>query len=31
MLSILFMNAFAPSIDYFVIKANAQRRKARYE
>jgi len=31
MLSILFMNAFAPTIDYFVLKANAQRRKARYE
>lgn len=31
MLAILFMNAFAPTIDYFVVKANAQRRKARYE
>jgi len=31
MLSILFMNAFSPTIDYFVIRANAQRRKARYE
>lgn len=31
MLAILFMNAFAPTLDYFVVKANAQRRKARYE
>ncbi len=30
MLSILFMNAFAPSIDYFVIKSNIKRRKARH-
>ncbi len=30
MLAILFMNAFAPTIDYFVIKANIQRRKARH-
>lgn len=30
MLSILFMNAFAPTIDYFVIKANINRRKARH-
>lgn len=30
MLAILFMNAFAPTIDYFVIKANIKRRKARH-
>jgi Na+-transporting NADH:ubiquinone oxidoreductase subunit B len=30
MLSILFMNAFAPTIDYFVIKSNIKRRKARH-
>jgi Na+-transporting NADH:ubiquinone oxidoreductase subunit B len=30
MLSILFMNMFAPLIDWFVIKANIKRRKARY-
>lgn len=30
MLSILFMNAFAPTIDYFVMKANISRRKGRY-
>jgi Na+-transporting NADH:ubiquinone oxidoreductase subunit B len=30
MLAILFMNAFAPTIDYFVIKSNIQRRKARH-
>jgi Na+-transporting NADH:ubiquinone oxidoreductase subunit B len=30
MLAVLFMNAFAPTIDYFVIKANIQRRKARH-
>jgi Na+-transporting NADH:ubiquinone oxidoreductase subunit B len=30
MLSILFMNAFSPTIDYFVIKANINRRKARH-
>jgi Na+-transporting NADH:ubiquinone oxidoreductase subunit B len=30
MLSILFMNAFAPSIDYFVMKANMKRRVARH-
>ncbi len=29
MLAILFMNAFAPLIDYFVIKANIKRREAR--
>lgn len=30
MLSILFMNMFAPLIDYYVIKANIKRRMARY-
>jgi Na+-transporting NADH:ubiquinone oxidoreductase subunit B len=30
MLAILFMNAFAPTIDYFVIKMNIKRRKARH-
>lgn len=30
MLAILFMNAFAPTIDYFVMKSNIQRRKARH-
>ena len=30
MLSILFMNLFAPVIDYFVVQANIKRRKARY-
>lgn len=30
MLAILFMNVFAPTIDYFVVKANIRRRKARY-
>lgn len=30
MLSILFMNLFAPLIDYFAIQANLRRRKARY-
>lgn len=30
MLSILFMNMFAPLIDYFLIKANERRRQARY-
>ena len=30
MLSILFMNLFAPLIDYFVVQANIKRRKARY-
>lgn len=30
MLAILFMNAFAPTIDYFVMKANIKRRMARY-
>jgi Na+-transporting NADH:ubiquinone oxidoreductase subunit B len=29
MLAILFMNAFAPTIDYFVMKSNIKRRKAR--
>lgn len=29
MLAILFMNAFAPTIDYFVVKANIKRRMAR--
>jgi Na+-transporting NADH:ubiquinone oxidoreductase subunit B len=29
MLSILFMNAFAPTIDYFVLKSNIKRRMAR--
>jgi len=30
MLSILFMNMFAPLIDYFFVKANIKRRMARY-
>jgi Na+-transporting NADH:ubiquinone oxidoreductase subunit B len=30
MLAILFMNAFAPTIDYFVIKSNIKRRMARH-
>lgn len=30
MLAILFMNAFAPTIDYFVMKSNILRRKARH-
>ena len=30
MLAILFMNLFAPLIDYFAIRANVRRRKARY-
>ena len=30
MLAILFMNLFAPLIDYFAIQANLRRRKARY-
>ena len=30
MLAILFMNLFAPLIDYFVIQANVRRRRARY-
>lgn len=30
MLSILFMNAFAPTIDYYVTKANIKRRMARH-
>ncbi len=30
MLSILFMNVFAATIDYFVVQANIRRRKARY-
>lgn len=30
MLSILFMNMFAPLIDYFLIRANVRRRQARY-
>lgn len=30
MLAILFMNAFAPTIDYFVMKANIKRRMARH-
>jgi Na+-transporting NADH:ubiquinone oxidoreductase subunit B len=30
MLAILFMNLFAPLIDYFVIQANIKRRSARY-
>lgn len=29
MLSVLFMNAFAPTIDYFVMKSNIKRRMAR--
>ena len=30
MLSILFMNLFAPLIDYFVVRANVRRRSSRY-
>ena len=30
MLAILFMNLFAPLIDYFAVQANVRRRKARY-
>ncbi len=30
MLAILFMNVFAPLIDYFVVQANVKRRMARY-
>lgn len=30
MLAILFMNVFAATIDYYVVKANIRRRKARY-
>jgi Na+-transporting NADH:ubiquinone oxidoreductase subunit B len=30
MLAILFMNAFAPLIDYYVMQANIKRRTARY-
>ncbi len=30
MLAILFMNMFAPLIDYFVVRANVRRREARY-
>jgi Na+-transporting NADH:ubiquinone oxidoreductase subunit B len=30
MLGILFMNAFAPTIDYFVVRANIRRRVARH-
>lgn len=30
MLAILFMNVFAATIDYFVVKANIRRREARY-
>ena len=30
MLAILFMNIFAPLIDYFVVRANIRRRRARY-
>ena len=29
MLSILFMNALAPLVDYFVVEANIRRRKNR--
>jgi len=31
MLAILFMNLFAPLIDYFAVQANIRRRRARYE
>ncbi len=31
MLAILFMNAFAPTIDYLMLRANIKRRKLRYE
>jgi Na+-transporting NADH:ubiquinone oxidoreductase subunit B len=30
MLAILLMNAFAPLIDYFVIKSNVKKRMTRY-
>jgi Na+-transporting NADH:ubiquinone oxidoreductase subunit B len=30
MLSILFMNLFAPLLDYFVVRSNLKRRRARY-
>jgi Na+-transporting NADH:ubiquinone oxidoreductase subunit B len=30
MLSILFMNLFAPLLDYFVVRSNVKRRRARY-
>ena len=30
MLAILLMNVFAPTIDYFVVRANVRRREARY-
>jgi Na+-transporting NADH:ubiquinone oxidoreductase subunit B len=30
MLAVLLMNAFAPTIDYFVVRANIQRRKLRH-
>ena len=30
MLAILFMNLFAPVLDYFVVRSNVKRRKARY-
>ncbi len=30
MLAVLFMNLFAPAFDYFVIRLNVKRRKARY-
>ena len=30
MLSILFMNLFAPVLDYFVVRSNVKRRKVRY-
>ena len=30
MLAILFMNMFAPLIDYYVVRANVKRRMARY-
>jgi Na+-transporting NADH:ubiquinone oxidoreductase subunit B len=30
MLAILFMNMFAPLIDYFVMRANVKRRELRY-
>jgi Na+-transporting NADH:ubiquinone oxidoreductase subunit B len=29
MLAILFMNVFAPTIDYFVVRANVRRRHLR--
>jgi len=30
MLAILFLNAFSPLIDYYVIKGNIKKRMARY-